>query len=78
MLLVECVIGKTVGMNMIKLGMFSYNFTYTIMKIVFKKSKQSFYSTKNSLVINLEGKLQKPFYFFKMSDAPYLACSLVG
>ena len=26
-----------------------------------KESKQSFYSTRNSLIINLKGKLQKPF-----------------
>ena len=33
---------------------------------------------KNSVFINLKGKLQKPFDFlFEMSDAPYLACSLV-
>ena len=52
----------------------SNNEQYTVLK----ESKQSFYSMKNSLIINLKGKLQKPFYFFKMSDAPYLACSLVG
>ena len=64
---------------MIKLRMFSYNFACTIMSdTVLKESKQSFYSTKNSPIINLKGKLLKPFYFFKMSDAPYLACSLVG
>ena len=30
---------------------------------------------KNPLIINLKGKLQKPFDFFKI---PYLACSLVA
>ena len=65
---------------MIQIRMFSYNFTYTIMIYctLLKESKQNFYSTKKSLIINLKGKLQKPFYFFKMSDASYLACSLVG
>ena len=64
---------------MLKLRMFSYNFDYTIMSdTVLNESKQSFYSTKNPLIIGIKGKLQRPFYFFKMSDAPYLACSLVG
>ena len=31
---------------------------------VLKESKQSFYSTKNPLIINLKGKLQKPLDFF--------------
>ena len=42
---------------MIKFGMFSYNFAYTIMSHI--QSKQSFYSTKKSLIINLKEKLQK-------------------
>ena len=49
---------------MIKLRMFNYNFAYTILNqpyTVLKESKQSFYSTKNSLFINLKEKLQKPF-----------------
>ena len=34
---------------------------------------------ENSLIIiNLKGKLEKPFYFVKLSDAPYLTCSLVN
>ena len=49
-------------MIMIKLRMFSYNFAYTIMSVV--------------LYYNLKGKLQKHFYFCKMSDAPYLTCWL--
>ena len=63
---------------MIKLCMFSYNFAYTIMNdnTVLKESKQSFYSAKNSPMININGKLQK--HFFKMSDTPHLACSVVG
>ena len=40
---------------MIELRMFSYNFL---------ESKQSFYSTKNPVIINLKGKLQNPFDFF--------------
>ena len=68
---------------MIELRMFSYNFDYTIMSeryTVSKESKQSFYSTKNALIINLKGKLQKHFDFFLtyQPDALYLACSLVG
>ena len=43
--------------------MFSYNFANTIYCIK-KESKQSFYLTKNPLIINLKGKLQKPFGFF--------------
>ena len=31
---------------------------------VLKESKQIFYSNKNPLIINLKGKLQKPFNFF--------------
>ena len=31
---------------------------------VLKESKQSFYSTKNPLIIDHKGKLQKPFNFF--------------
>ena len=53
---------------MIKLGMFSYNFLCTTMSDI--------YCIKR--IINLKGKLQRPFYFFKISDAPYLACSLVA
>ena len=52
---------------MTELGVFSYNFAYTIINelyTVLKESKQSFYSTKNPLIINLNGKLQKPFHFF--------------
>ena len=52
---------------MIELGMFSYNFAYTILNeqyTVLKESKQSFYSMKNPPIINLKGKLQKPFDFF--------------
>ena len=41
-------------------------------------SKQNQNKASIQLIINFKGKLQKPFYFFKMSDAPYLACSLVG
>ena len=65
---------------MIKLRMLSYNFAHMIMSDILhkKESKQIFCSTKHPLIINLKGKLQKPSYFFKMSDAPYLACSLVG
>ena len=59
-------------MIIIELRMFSYNFVYTIMSeryAVLKESNQSFYSTKNlsnllkPLIINLKGKLQKPFDF---------------
>ena len=55
---------------MIKLrvfSLFSCNFTYTIMSgyTVLKESKQSFYSTKNLLIINLKGKLQKHFCSLK-------------
>ena len=52
---------------MIGLRKFSYNFAYTIDNeryTVLKESKQSFYSMKNPLIINLKGKLQKSFDFF--------------
>ena len=47
-------------MIMIKLRTLHDNERYTVLK----ESKQSFYSTKNSLIINLKEKLQKPFNFF--------------
>ena len=40
---------------MIKLRMFSHNFAYRITKLLFNE---------NPLIINLKGKLQKPFDFF--------------
>ena len=48
-------------MIMTERRMYSYNFAYKIMSDILyqKESKQSFYSTKNSLVINLKGKLFK-------------------
>ena len=43
---------------------------------VLKESKQSFYSTKTPLIINLKKKSKGLLQFsFKMPDAPYLACS---
>ena len=64
---------------MIELGMFSYNIAYTIISDILhsfpdciNESKQSFYAMKNPLIINLKGKLHKPFHFFLD------ACSLVG
>ena len=50
-----CVIDKTIRMIMIELHMFSYCSACTIMSDVLyliKESKQSFYSTKNPLIIN--------------------------
>ena len=43
----------------VKLRKFSYNFAHTTMS----ESKQSFYLTKNSLIINFKGKLQNSFDF---------------
>ena len=65
---------------MIELGMLSYNSAYTNNEqyTLSKESKQSFYSTKNTLIINLNRKLQKPFDSFVVPRALYLACSLVG
>ena len=42
------------------LGKRIVNRLYTVLK----ESKQSFYSMKNPLIVNLKGKLQKPFNFF--------------
>ena len=60
------VTGKIIRMIMIELRMFSYNFPCMIMSeryTVLKEPKQSFYSAKNPLIVNLKGKLQKPFDF---------------
>ena len=67
---------------MIKLRLFCFRlFCYSLhdneRHTVLNEAKQSFYSMKNLLIINLKGKLQKPFYFLKMTDVPYLVCSLV-
>ena len=45
--------------------MLSYDFPLmTMSDYCIKRSKQSFYSMKNPLIINLKGKLQKPSDFF--------------
>ena len=67
---------------MIELCMFSYNFAYTIMNeryTVLKESKQSFCSMENPLIIDLKGKLRKPFDFFLRCQTRciWLAHSLV-
>ena len=51
---------------MIKLRMFSYNFAYTIMSdiLYLKNQTKASIHQKKSLIVNLIGKLQKPFDFF--------------
>ena len=50
-----CVIGKTIEMMIIELRMFFYDFAYNELQTVSKESKQSFYSMKSPLIVNLKG-----------------------
>ena len=50
---------------MTELPRFSYNFACTIMSdILYEKIKTKLLFNKNPLIINLKGKLKKPFDFF--------------